>query len=99
MKKLFAFLAAALLVVACGGTKEEPKTIEDQALEYMAKIEKAVKAGDFEETMAVTEAYWEWVGSLNEEQQQEVGLLFEEWYDEVFGVDDCDDDCDDDYEW
>ena len=73
MKKFFAFLAAALLVVACGGgnAKEEPKTIEDQLLDHVAKIEKAVKAGDFEKAEAASEALDEWAYSLNDEQMME----------------------------
>lgn len=73
MKKLFAILAAALLVVACGGgnTKEEPKSIEDQLLEHKAKIEKAYENGDYEETQAAVEAFQKWYESLNEEEAQE----------------------------
>ena len=49
MKKLFTILAVASLVVACGGgnAKEEPKSIEDQLWEYVAKMEKAVEADDY----------------------------------------------------
>ena len=72
MKKLFAILAAALLVVACGGnTKEEPKSIEDQLLEHKAKIEKAYENGDYEEVQAAVEAFQKWYESLNEEEAQE----------------------------
>ena len=100
MKKLFAILAAALLVVACGGgnTKEEPKSIEDQALEHVAKIEKATKNGDYEELQAAQVAFEEWFKSLNDEQQNEAALALVEWmesnnygygYDEDY----------EDYEW
>ena len=45
MKKFFAILVAALLVVACGGNaKKEPKSVEDQLLEQGAKMEQAMKA-------------------------------------------------------
>ena len=71
MKKFFAFLAAALLVVACGGSKEEPKSIEDQMLDHIAKIEKAVKAGDVEAAEAASEAFDEWGYSLSEDQMME----------------------------
>ena len=71
MKKFFAFLAAALLVVACGGSKEEPKSIEDQMLDHIAKIEKAVKAGDVEAVEAASEAFDEWGYSLSEDQMME----------------------------
>ena len=71
MKKFFAFLAAALLVVACGGSKEEPKSIEDQMLDHIAKIEKAVEAGDVEAVEAASEAFDEWGYSLSEDQMME----------------------------
>ena len=81
MKKLFAILGAVLLVVACGGgnTKNEPKSIEDQPksieaqlMEYVAKMENAVKADNYEEAEDIYLAYEEWVGSLDEEQLKEL---------------------------
>ena len=74
MKKLFAILVAVLLVVACGvgNTKNEPKSIEDQLMEYVAKMEKAVKADNYEEAEDIYLAYEEWVGSLDEEQLKEL---------------------------
>ena len=81
MKKLFAILVAVLLVVACGGgnTKNEPKSIEDQPksieaqlMEYVAKMENAVKADNYEEAEDIYLAYEEWVGSLDEEQLKEL---------------------------
>lgn len=83
MKKFFAFLAAALLVVACGGTKEEPKTIEDQMLDHIAKIEKAVKAGDFEKAEAASEAFDEWGYSLNDEQMMEAIEAMEKYEERI----------------
>ena len=70
MKKFFAIMAAALLVVACGGTK----SVEDQLLVHIAKIEKAVTAGDYEQTEAAVVAYDEWVESLNESQEEELAV-------------------------
>ncbi|MDO5497830.1 MAG: SH3 domain-containing protein [Alistipes sp.] len=75
MKKLFAILAVALLVVACGGgntKKEEPKSIEDQLSEYLTKMEKAVKADNYEKAIDIYLAYEEWVDSLDEEQLKEL---------------------------
>lgn len=72
MKKLFTILAAALFVVACGGNaKNEPKSIEDQILDYMAKIEKAVKAGEDLKAYKLTEAYGSWAESLRGEEEEE----------------------------
>ena len=67
-------MAVASLVVACGGgnAKEEPKSIEDQLWEYIAKMEKAVEAKDQLATREACEAFWEWMGSLDEEQTEEV---------------------------
>lgn len=67
MKKFFAIIAAALLVVACG-----TKSIEDQLLGHITKIEKAVKAGKFEQAKAAAIAYYEWMESLNESQEEEL---------------------------
>ena len=80
MKKLFTILAAALFVVACGGgnaKKEEPKSIEDQLLKHVAKIEKAVKADNYEKAIDLYWAFEEWVDSLDDEQYDEFEEAFE----------------------
>ena len=70
MKKLFAILAAALFVVACDSKqKDEPKTIEEQLLEYMAEIEEATEARDEVKGYEVHEAYGRWVDGLIAEQR------------------------------
>lgn len=71
MKKLFAILAAALLVVACGETKEKPKTIEDQLLEHLAKVEKALETGDLEKVDEANNAWYGWSSSLSGEEAKE----------------------------
>lgn len=81
MKKLFAILAVALLVVACGGgntKKEEPKSIEDQLSEYLTKMEKAVEAGNYEKAIDIYLVYDEWVDSLDEEQFEELMEVMED---------------------
>lgn len=81
MKKLFAILAVALLVVACGGgntKKEEPKSIEDQLSEYLTKMEKAVKADNYEKAIDIYLAYDEWRDSLDEEQLEELMEVMED---------------------
>ena len=74
MKKLFAILAVASLVVACGGgnAKEEPKSIEDQLWEYVAKMDKAVEADDYETAIEHYIDYEKWVLSLDEKQSEEL---------------------------
>lgn len=74
MKKLFTILAAALFVVACGGgnAKNEPKSLEDQFLEHLAKMEKAMEAKDWKKTSEACNAFWEWDDSLDEEQSEEL---------------------------
>ena len=69
MKKLFAILAVAMLVVACGGAadKDEPKTIEDQLLDYVAQFEKAFEAGDIEAAGEAIVALDEWAANLDGE--------------------------------
>ena len=71
MKKLFAILAAALLVVACGETKEKPKTIEDQLLEHLTKVEKALETGDLEKVEEANNAWYGWSSSLSGEEAKE----------------------------
>lgn len=71
MKKLFAILAAALLVVACGETKQKPKTIEDQLLEHLAKVEKALETGDIEKIEEAYNAWYGWSSSLSGEEAKE----------------------------
>lgn len=71
MKKLFAILVAALLVVACGETKEKPKTIEDQLLEHLAKVEKALETGDPEKVYEAMNAWYGWSSSLSGEEAKE----------------------------
>ena len=73
MKKIFAILATAMFVVACGGNaKNEPKSLEDQFLEHLAKMEKAIEAKDWQKTSEACNAYWEWDESLSEEQSEEL---------------------------
>lgn len=79
MKKLFTILAAALFVVACGGgnsKKEEPKSIEDQLLEYVAKMERAVKADNYEKAIDLYWDYETWINSLDDEQYEEFEEAF-----------------------
>lgn len=80
MKKLFAILAVALLVVACGGgntKKEETKSIEDQFSEYLTKMEKAFETKNFEKAVDTFYAYEKWEKSLNEEQLEELDEAFD----------------------
>ena len=74
MKKLFTILAAELFVVACGGgnAKNEPKSLEEQLLEHLAKMEKAIEAKDWQKTSEACNAFWEWDNSLDEEQSEEL---------------------------
>ena len=70
MKKFFAIMAAALLVVACGGTK----SVEDQLLVHISKLEKAITAGDYDQAQAAAAAYYEWEESLNASQAEELAV-------------------------
>lgn len=83
MKKFFAFLAAALLVVACGGTKEKSNAIEDQLLDHVAKIEKAVEAGDVKASVEAMHAWEEWESSLDEQQYAEYETFVDKHLDRI----------------
>lgn len=79
MKKLFAILAVASLVVACGGgnAKEEPKSIEKQLYEHIAQMEKAVEADNWDKAFDAYVAYEEWVESLSEAQIDELCIALD----------------------
>ena len=83
MKKFFAFLAAALLVVACGGSKEESNAIEDQLLDHVAKIEAAVEAGDVKAAVDAMHAWEKWELTLDEKQYAEYETFVDKHYDRV----------------
>lgn len=77
MKKLFAILAVALLVAACGNGDKKPQSIEEQLYEYVAQMENYVKADDYEKAESVYEAYEKWVESLNEAQTEELLIVLD----------------------
>ena len=85
MKKLFAILAVALLVVACGNGDKKPQSIEEQLYEYVAQMENYVKADDYEKAESVYEAYEKWVESLNEAQEEELLIALDK-VDERLGI-------------
>ena len=66
MKKLFAILAAAFVVVACGGgaEKDEPATFEDQLVEYIEDMEEAVEDDDPEAALEALQSFTEWSQSI-----------------------------------
>lgn len=78
MKKLFAILAVALLVAACGNGDKKPQSIEEQLYEYVAQMENYVKADDYEKAESVYEAYEKWVDSLDEKQSGELMEVMED---------------------
>lgn len=84
MKKLFAILAVALLVVACGGEQKKPMTIEDKFMDYISQIEKAVEAGDAEKAESLIEAFEEWGTSLNEKDMAEIEKVASKNEDRIF---------------
>ena len=90
MRKTFAILTVALLVVACGGgntKKEEPKSIEDQLKEYLTKMEKAYQADKWEEAEGIYWDYEEWVDSLDEEQMEELIEIMEKGVEKLYILD------------
>ena len=79
MKRLFAILAVALLVAACGGgkAKSEPKTIEEQLYEYVGKMEAAAKLNNYDKAVKIYMDYEKWVGTLNEAQLEELMIVLD----------------------
>lgn len=77
MKRLFAILAVALLVAACGNGDKKPKSVEEQLYEYVAQMENYVKADDYEKAESVYEAYEKWVESLSEAQMEELSIVLD----------------------
>ena len=88
MKRLFAILAVALLVAACGNGDKKPKSIEEQLYEYVAQMENYVKADDYEKAEGVYEAYEKWVESLNEAQMEELLIALDEVDERLYILDD-----------
>lgn len=85
MKRLFAILAVALLVAACGNGDKKPQSIEEQLYEYVAQMENYVKADDYEKAESVYEAYEKWVESLSEAQMEELSIVLDK-VDERLGI-------------
>lgn len=80
MKKLFAILAAAFVVVACGGgaDKDEPATFEDQLVEYIEDMEEAVEDDDPEAAIEALQSFTEWSQSIEStEEVEEVAKKYE----------------------
>lgn len=85
MKRLFAILAVAVLVAACGNGDKKPQSIEEQLYEYVAQMENYVKADDYEKAESVYEAYEKWVESLSEAQMEELSIVLDK-VDERLGI-------------
>ncbi|MBQ2240251.1 MAG: hypothetical protein II322_05465 [Alistipes sp.] len=81
MKKLFAILAAAFVVVACGGgasDKDEPATFEDQLVEYIEDMEEAVEDDDPEAALEALQSFTEWSQSIEStDEVNEVAKKYE----------------------
>ena len=73
MKKLFAILAAAMLVVACGGgaEKDEPATFEDQLVEYIEDMEEAVEDDDPEAAFEALQNFNDWIQTIESTDEVE----------------------------
>ena len=80
MKKLFAILAAAFVVVACGGgaEKDEPATFEDQLVEYIEDMEEAVEDDDPEAALEALQNFQEWSQSIDStDEVEEVAMKYQ----------------------
>ena len=77
MKRLFAILAVALLVAACGNGEKKPKSIEEQLYEYVGKMEAAAKLNNYDKAVKIYMDYEKWVGTLNEAQLEELMIVLD----------------------
>lgn len=80
MKKLFTILAAAFVVVACGGgaEKDEPATFEDQLVEYIEDMEEAVEDDDPEAALEALQNFQEWSQSIDStDEVEEVAMKYQ----------------------
>ena len=77
MKRLFAILAVALLVAACGNGEKKPKSIEEQLYEYVGKMEAAAKLNNYDKAVKIYMDYEKWVESLNEAQLEELLIVLD----------------------
>ena len=80
MKKLFAILAAAFVVVACGGgaEKDEPATFEDQLVEYIEDMEEAVEDDDPEAALEALQNFQKWSQSIDStDEVEEVAMKYQ----------------------
>ena len=85
MKRLFAILAVALLVAACGNGDKKPQSIEEQLYEYVGKMEAAAKLNNYDKAVKIYMDYEKWVGSLNEAQLEELLIVLDK-VDERFDI-------------
>lgn len=102
MKKILLFVAAAVLIVACGGS-----SVEDKVVDYLQKIENASDVRDLKTAKKLYEEMSNWLQGLSIEDQQKAQKAAMEYmaskgYDYDFDYDsdyDSYTDYDEDYEY
>ena len=76
MKKVIMIIAAAFMVLACGGNKSQ-----DPYTKYFDQAYEALEKGDYELADELINEYGEWLMTLDEAETQVAMEKLEEWYD------------------
>lgn len=74
MKKLMIAAMTGLLIVSCG-SKQEAKSVEEQANEYAAQLDSVAATGDSAAVVSLGKEIEQWQSSLSEEDQQKAAQL------------------------
>ena len=84
MKKILVLLAAAMLIVACGGSGKKAQTVEEKAADYTMKMLNAQTEAEAE---AIEEEAMAWFETLSEEDQIKAFKAIEKARDEFYSSD------------
>ena len=75
MKKVIMIIAAAFMVLACGGNKSQ-----DPYTKYLDQAYEAMENGDYELAEELLIEYQSWFVELDEAEMEEASARLEQWY-------------------
>ena len=79
MKKIIMIIAAAFMVLACGGNKSQ-----DPYTKYMDQAYEAMEKGDYDLAEDLLNEYGKWIMTLDDAESEVAAAKFEAWY-ETYG--------------